>query len=151
MAIDSSDNFIDPRDVNVEADEYEDSIALKKEEIEEVEDNIAGLDEDDEDYHDELSDLECQLENLKDELLGLEEEAEDIFELRDECDNYARGETLINEDYWVDYVRQMAEDIDGIDTNNWPYNNIDWEGAADDLRVDYVTITWRGQDFYVRA
>jgi hypothetical protein len=45
----------------------------------------------------------------------------------------------------------MAEDIDGIDTNNWPYNHIDWDEAAEELRNDYATITWCGQDFYVRA
>lgn len=151
MAIDSSDEFINPRDVEVEADEYEDSIACKQEEINDIETQIQDLDDEDESYDDDLADLECQLENLKDELTGLEEEAEDIFELRSDCNNYARGDTLINEDYWVEYVQQMAEDIDGIDTSNWPYNRIDWEAAAEDLRMDYTTITWRGQDFYVRS
>lgn len=151
MAIDTSDNFIDPRDVYLEADEYEDSIALKQEEIHEVEDNIAALDEDSDYYDDELSELECERDNLQDELAGLEEEASDIFELRDDCNAYSRGDTLINEDYWVDYVQQMAEDMDGVNTSNWPYNHIDWEEAAEALRVDYTTITWRGQNFYVRS
>ena len=151
MAIDSSDKYINPQDVFIEADEYEDSIACKQEEIEMVENNIAGLDEDDDCYDDELSSLECERDNLQDELTGLEEEAEDIFELRDDCNFYARGETLISSDIWEDHVREMTEDMDGIDTGNWPYNCIDWERAAEELRVDYTTITWRGQDFYVRS
>jgi len=150
MAIDSSDNFINPHDVAVEADEYEDSIACKLEEISMKELELADLDCQ-EDVEDEILELENELENLHDELEGLKEEAEDIFELRDECNNYSRGESLINEDYWVDYVRQMAEDIDGIDTNNWPYDHINWDAAAEALRMDYTTITWRGQDFYVRS
>jgi hypothetical protein len=111
--------------------------------------DLADLDE--EDDAEEREEIECELENLRDELEGLKEEAEDIFELRDDCNNYCRGNSLINADYWEDYCRQMAEDMDGIDTNNWPYNNIDWADAAEDLRVDYTTITWRGQDFYVRS
>ena len=151
MAIDSSDSYIDPQAVIVEADEYEDSIACKQEEIDMVQGRIDDLDPEDEDYDDELSGLECERDNLQDELTGLEEEAEDIFELRDDCNFYARGETLISEDVWDSYVRQLAEDIEGIDLSQWPYNRIDWDAAANDLLVDYTTITFRGQDFYVRS
>ena len=151
MAIDSSDKYIDPQDVFVEADEYEDSIGCKQEEIYQIESEIRELDPDDDYYEDELSDLENQLANLQDELSGLEEEAEDIFELRDDCNFYARGETLINEDVWVDYVQQMAEDIEGKDLSQWPYNHIDWEDAAHGLKIDYTTIIFRGQEFYVRS
>ena len=149
MAIDSSDNFINPQDVFNEADEYEDSIALKEEEISMKELEIADLDVDEDE--EERDELECELENLRDELEGLKEEAEDIFELRDDCNHYARGNALINEDHFVDYIRQMAEDMDGIDTSNWPYDHINWDEAAEALRVDYTTITWRGNDFYVRS
>jgi vacuolar-type H+-ATPase subunit I/STV1 len=147
MFIDSSDDFINTQDVISAADEFEDSIEWKLDEISNKETELADIDEEDED---EYAAVENELDELNRELDGLKEEAEDIFELRDDIADFADG-TLINEDYWAQYVQQQAEDIDGINTSNWPYNCIDWDQAASDLAVDYSIITWRGQDFYIRA
>lgn len=157
--VSSNDNFIDPRDVASEAADYESDIETKQEEIEETEEEINDLEveiedsEDDDvtDLEDKLADLRLTLANLNCEKDELEEESQSIMELNSDCEDYARGESLINEDYWVTYVQQMAEDIDGINTSNWPYNCIDWEQAATDLAMDYTTITFEGQDFYIRS
>jgi len=149
MAIDSSDNYIDPSDVEIEADEYEDSIECKLEEISMKELDIGDLDEIDD--AEEIDELQSELADLRDELEGLKEEALDIFELRDECNDYARGETLINEDIFAEYIEEMAVDCGDIKTNSWLYSYIDWERVAEDSKMDYTTITWRGQDFYVRS
>jgi hypothetical protein len=149
MTISSSDTFIDPADVVSEADDYRDSIESKEEEIEDVRAELnEAIDDEDEEAEE---DAELKLDTLLGELSELEDEAKSIFELETDCDNYAQGESLINEDYWVTYVQQLAEDIDGINTSSWPYTCIDWDQAASDLAVDYTTITFEGQDFYVRA
>lgn len=57
--------------------------------------------------------------------------------------------TAVRKDYWADYVREYAEDIHG-DMEGWPFNRIDWEDAADDLRVDYASTDFAGTTFYVR-
>lgn len=60
------------------------------------------------------------------------------------------GVTLINESYWLEYAKDQAEDINGIDINEWPFDHINWDEAADALKVDYTTIEWDGETFYVR-
>ncbi len=151
MAIDTSDNIIDTRDVCSEADEYEDSIACKQEEIDMKESEIADLDDDDDELDDDRQTLDGELENLQSELEGLKEESEDIIEFRDDCQLYGGEVTLINEDYWVDYVQEYAREVCATDDSDWPFNCIDCDRAADELRIDYSTITFRGQDFYIRA
>jgi chromosome segregation ATPase len=151
MSIDCNDNYIQPSDVESEAEEYENDIENKQEEIDEKEAEIADLDEDEDGYEDDLATLGSELATLYDELEDIKEEAKDIIELRDMCNDYARGETLINEDIFTDYARQSAEDVDGINLDQWPYNCIDWDEAAEVLKQDYTTITWCGQEFYVRA
>jgi antirestriction protein len=60
------------------------------------------------------------------------------------------GPEFIAEDDFEDYAREMAEDMDGIETSRWPYTCIDWEKAADELRQDYTTITYDGEDYLTR-
>jgi hypothetical protein len=149
MAIDSSDNYINPSDVESEADEYRDSIESKEEEIDEVRTELNdAIDDEDEEAEE---DAELKLDTLLDELSELEDEAKDIFELESACNDYASGETLINEDIFAEYIEELAVDCGDIKTNSWLYSYIDWERVAEDSKMDYTTITWRGQDFYVRS
>lgn len=75
--------------------------------------------------------------------------------LADEAEGYGdwtHGEGLIHEDYWLDYVRELAEDIGAIDCKaTWPLNHIDWNAAADELAADYMTVDFGGETFYMRA
>lgn len=61
-------------------------------------------------------------------------------------------EDLISEDYFEDHARQTAEGIGAIDDDtSWPCNCIDWERAADELRVDYTAVEFNGDTYYYRA
>lgn len=61
-------------------------------------------------------------------------------------------ETLIHEDDWLDYVRELAEDIGAIDRKaTWPLNHIDWAAAAEELKADYMTVDFDGVTYYMRA
>ena len=146
MGISSSDEYIDPRDVESEADEFESDIEILKEEIEELEDYLEC-----EEDADERVEIEGKLEKKLADLAVLEEEASDILELRDACNDYAGGDSLINEDYFPQYVEELAKDCGDISENSWLYCYIDWDAAAEDCKIDYTTITFQGQDFYVRA
>lgn len=82
----------------------------------------------------------------RERLAALEELADEIGEttMRD-------GETMIPEDEFEDYARDFAEDIGAIDSEaRWPACHIDWEAAADDLRMDYTPVTFDGTDYWVR-
>lgn len=60
--------------------------------------------------------------------------------------------TLIPEDEFEDYARELAEDIGAMpEGNDWPAYCIDWKRAARELAVDYMLVTYAGRDYYVRA
>jgi len=60
--------------------------------------------------------------------------------------------TLIPDDEFEDYAQELAEDIGAIDDDaGWPANHIDWEAAADALRMDYTTIAFKGDDYLIRS
>jgi hypothetical protein len=51
-----------------------------------------------------------------------------------------------------EYAQQLAEDIGAISSDaQWPLNRIDWEAAADDLKMDYTQFSWDGSDYWVRT
>lgn len=58
---------------------------------------------------------------------------------------------LIDEEIFEQYAEQMAEDIGAIDRDaKWPYTCIDWEKAANELRVDYSEINVNGRPYLYR-
>lgn len=86
------------------------------------------------------------------EFRELQQLTELLGELRDVGgDSPEDGMTLVRESHWVNYAQELAEDVCEIDFSQltWPLTCIDWEQAADELRMDYTTVTWDGVDFYV--
>lgn len=83
-----------------------------------------------------------------------EEEAERCEEIRalDGCvEDWFYGATLIRESYFKEYAKELAEDIGAIDPSaSWPLTCIDWEQAADELKMDYTAVEWNGDTYYVR-
>ena len=62
------------------------------------------------------------------------------------------GAALIEEGEFEDHARELAEDIGAIDREaGWPNTCIDWEKAADELKMDYTVIEFEGETYYVRA
>ncbi len=62
------------------------------------------------------------------------------------------GATLIPEEDFEDYARELAEDIGAIPCScGWPVSYIDWEAAADALRPDYMEVKLDGRTYLVRA
>ena len=61
------------------------------------------------------------------------------------------GATLIPENEFEEYARELAEDIGAIPSDySWPASHIDWEAAARALRMDYTSVTFDGDDYLVR-
>lgn len=83
-----------------------------------------------------------------DEWVKLREIIEEIdANAGDNCDD---GVTLINESYFVDYVREMLEDCGEIPRDIPHYVAIDWKQTADNVRVDYTFININGTEFWYR-
>lgn len=78
-------------------------------------------------------------------LKALTEEAEGY------CSDWHHGEALIRDSYFEDYARQLAEDIGAIpDDAKWPCTCIDWEKAAEELRMDYTAVSFGEVTYWTR-
>ena len=61
------------------------------------------------------------------------------------------GVTLIHEYSFREYAQEFAEDIGAISREfQWPLHCIDWERAADELKMDYMEVDFGGATYYVR-
>lgn len=79
----------------------------------------------------------------------LEEGDEEIAALVEEIERYSGdraedGIALIPDDEFEDYARELAEDLGLVTARGWPSTCIDWVWVADDLKVDYTSVTFRG-------
>lgn len=93
----------------------------------------------------------CPFEHLHEEA----EELKALKALANEAEGYAAdwsyGETLIRDDYFGEYARQLADDLGLLKKDNqWPYTCIDWEQAAEELQQDYTAVDYDGVTYWVR-
>ena len=87
------------------------------------------------------------------------EHIEEIDELEDEISEFSFGETLIPNDDFTEYCREMIDDCYSLkdvpyslkDVPGFIKDNINWEGVALDLEVDYTNVTYQGKSYLVRA
>ena len=94
----------------------------------------------------------------RDILNDLEDEFEDIDafeELHSEMESATGGHpdnaTAIAEDYWVDYVQQLMEDLGYMTKNADSVLVIDWEATANGVAQDWTHVTLNsGESFYIR-
>ena len=73
---------------------------------------------------------------------------EEIDELEEEISEFSFGEKLIPEDDFTESCKDM------VDLGNVPgfiKDNIDWEGVASYLEVDYINVTYQGESYLVRS
>lgn len=81
-------------------------------------------------------------------LIALAQEGEN------DAEDWEYGATLVRESYFVEYAKQLAEDLDihAVPGHGqlWPFNHIDWEAAADDLATDYAELKFDGVTYYTR-
>lgn len=136
------DNIIDSRDIITR--------------MEELQDELNGLEsavdtaEDEEDKVVAQDDLDNFKRSFEYDELGT------LIEVNDEGERYVtdwkHGEALIRDDYFEDYAQELAEDIGSVNRDApWPQCHIDWEAAANALKMDYTTINVGGTDYYVRG
>ena len=98
----------------------------------------------------EDSDVAMFLEYWEDELKQIEE----VNELENDIDNgeFDFGTTLIDEHDFEEYCEELVSDIGDLpkDLPSYISNNIDWEGVAEDLKVDYSEVEFRGTSYLYR-
>jgi hypothetical protein len=114
--------------------------------IEELESDIEAAEEDEDEVLDEAA---------EEELETLVEELETLKTLADEASgspDWSYGEALIRDSYFQDYAQELAEDCCGMpNPDQWPARCIDWEQAARELQMDYMSVDFDGVDYWIRA
>lgn len=97
--------------------------------------------------------------DLADLLRTLDEDSEDeeerelfaaLEELRDQVGSeWKHGVTLIQDSYFEDYAREMADGIYGVEKGPLA-DYIDWERWAADVQADYSSVEMGGTTFWYR-
>ena len=109
-----------------------------------------------EDMTDTFEDIrldEEEIESWRDNWQTELEVIEDINELENSVGSeWSYGVTLIDEDDFQDYCEELVSDIGDLpkDLPSYISNNIDWEGIAEDLKVDYSEVEFRGTSYLYR-
>ena len=80
------------------------------------------------------------------------EELNFLIKLRDDVDSpeWKYGIQFINEDYFVEYTKDMLTDIGDLPPNVPWYIEIDWEKTAENIKVDYRDIEINGETYWFR-
>lgn len=132
----------DGRDVEERINELEPTA----ERLLELTDEIEAMAADPEHDSDSLRELEDERDGLDSDEI---EEYNELVEFRREVDSseWSYGIYFVNEDHFEDFARQEAEDLGRTD-EHWPYDCIDWEQAADELKMGYSSVEFDGQTYY---
>jgi len=105
---------------------------------------------------DELeSDIEAAREDKE------EPDADDVAELRilkalaedgEASPDWPHPGPLIRDTYFTEYAQEFAEDCCEVPRElHWPFTCIDWEQAAQQLQMDYMSVDFDGIEYWIRA
>ena len=149
--MDFTENIIDTRDLQDRIDELNDDIDTLENEISDLSEEIDELDEDDPDDKNEIDLKLYDIEDKRGQIEDLQEELSMLLDVKSEVPEFRHGETLIHEDYFVEYVQDLCEDC-GYISKDFPYwIEIDWDATAKNVAADYSTIELDGNTYYFRS
>lgn len=161
---------LDTRDLytrKCELESLRDAVTDAREELEEATETLANFnperlpndEEDQEKYEMGRAELEEAVSDAEDTLESAEsdfgtdeqEELAELENLESEISDFLHGTEMIPEANFEDYARQFADDIAAIEGTSWPCNCIDWKQAAEELAMDYTSVTYQGMEYLIRA
>lgn len=159
---------IDTRDLykrKCELEELRDTLNEAQDALRDAENALAAFRPDEDAEQEENDEAHAELEEAVTDAqsdldaasayFGEDEEAElaELETLENEITDFMHGETMIREDSFEDYARELAEDLHGqaIRDASWPFTCINWSDAADELRQDYTEVGYQGHTYLVRA
>ena len=162
--ISNTDNVLDSRDIIARIEYLESERESLTDAVDTVQETLDDLDASD---FEEVSEFEEAEQTTKDELATAQanvkdwdesDEGQELTKLKafaeeaeSSSSDWSYGATLIHEDYFEDYARDLAAEGD-YDMKNelWPYTCIDWEKAAEELKQDYTSVDFGGETYWVR-
>ena len=145
-AISNTDNTIDSRDAIARIEELEQERANLESELDNAHDDI------------EVGIAEGTLKEFDNSEEGQELTAlKQLAEQAERSPDWTYGETLINEDYFTQYIEELIDDCYEIpkefNSGEWPWRHmsIDYEAAAEEAKQDYMEVDFNGTTFLIRA
>jgi len=162
--ISNTANVIDSRDIIDRIEYLESEREPLTDAVDQAQEALNDLDGND---FDEVSTFEEAEQEAKDALKAAyanvkdwdeSDEGQELAKLKafaEEAEGYAEdwryGATLIHEDYFEDYARDLAAEGDyDMKNEQWPYTCIDWAKAAEELQQDYTSVDFDGETYWVR-
>lgn len=104
------------------------------------------------DSYDDILFEEEGVQNWKEDWLAEIDEASEIERLQDLIGSeFEYGVTLIHDDDFEDYARDLVEDCGYISRDLPSWIEIDWEATADNIKVDYSSIELKGDTYLYRS
>lgn len=130
MSISNQDDNIAGSDVVAE-------IERLNEEIEALQDDLVNAS----DNGEPIADIEEELDDLREELRPLVELEEDIT-------YFSLGDVqLISDSAFEEYAMRFAIDCGEVSEDSSVFAHIDWDGYARDMKVDYTSVTFDGEEY----
>jgi hypothetical protein len=77
-------------------------------------------------------------------------EIAEINEIEENCEDFQYGATLIHEDYFEDYCKDLVEECGYISKDFPSWIEVDWKATAGNMSADYTTVKYRGEEYLVR-
>ena len=131
-------SYVYVRDLEKERDELQD-------ELENLTEDLEGAQADIDDAEGEPTDDDLEaLDEANDALNAFDHGR--LKELDDLLSEVDRDSTLVDEQGFDDYVRDMLSD-QGIEIPAWV--EIDWEATCKNVAMDYTVVTFDNEDWYV--
>lgn len=157
----NTDDVIDSRDVIARIEELEEERQTLVDELDNAKETRADAEDPTSVLADDTAEL-TELENAvnlaedaitdwdaynADELKSLKALAEEAGSSPD----WEYGESLIRDSYFTEYAQQLLEDCGDLPRDLPSYIEIDWEATARNLQVDYFSVDFDGETYWIRA
>lgn len=93
----------------------------------------------------------CDINTFK----SMVDELYEIADIEGYCTDFQYGDTLIHEDNFVEHIEQLIADVyhdvhEVVENASWPIVKIDYEQSAEDAKMDYTEVEYRGETYFVR-
>lgn len=74
-----------------------------------------------------------------------------IEELSEYCSDFRYGATIIHEDYFEEYAKEMCEECGYVGSDHPTWIEIDWNATAWNLKHDYTEVCYDNENFFIRT
>lgn len=150
--ITSQDQYIDGSSLLSEVNEIRDDIENYNYAIEEKTADMNGLDALDDEKA--IEELEREIEDIAVDIAVCEEEVLPLAEFLEQIESSGMNMmdvSLVHDDSFEEYIQERAIDCGDISRDSSLITYVDWERYAKDASIDFVSVTFEGEEYHFRG